>query len=216
MITIKQFVFNSFATNTYVVSDETNKCVIIDAGCYDDKERVKLTGYIESNKLEPVALLNTHCHVDHVCGVAYLKEKYDLDFYANDADNYLLDTVVASGSTYGMEIEQPPKIDKVLKDGEIFKFGNLEFKICQVPGHSKGSLAFYNEKEKILFSGDVLFDGSIGRTDLDGGDLEVLLNSIKEKLFKLPEDTEVLSGHGGPTRIGKEINSNPFLLDNVL
>ncbi len=216
MITIRQFVFNLFATNTYVVSDETNKCVIIDAGCYTKDEENEIIDYIKDNKLEPVALLNTHCHVDHVCGVAFLKQKYNIDFYANNTDNYILEQVVNSAITYGMQIEQPPKIDKMLNDGDTFNFGNTEFKICLVPGHTKGSIAYYCEKEKIIFSGDVLFDGSIGRTDLDGGNLEVLLDSIKENLFKLPEDTEVLSGHGGPTRIGKEINSNPFLLDNVL
>jgi glyoxylase-like metal-dependent hydrolase (beta-lactamase superfamily II) len=115
-----------------------------------------------------------------------------------------------------MKVDQPPKIDKILKDGDIFEFGNTKFKVYHVPGHSRGSLAYYSENDKIIFSGDVLFDGSIGRTDLEGGDLDLLIHSIKEKFFKLPNDVEVLSGHGATTTIGKEVNSNPFLLDNVL
>ena len=216
MITVKQFVFNPFAVNTYIISDESNKCVIIDAGCAGEAEQTTLTNYIEENKLEPTALLNTHCHVDHVSGLSYLKSKYSLDFYANDNDNYLLDAAVASGSVYGMEIDQPPKIDKILNDGDIFEFGNSKLDVIHVPGHSRGSLAFYSDADKILFSGDVLFNGSIGRTDLEGGDLDQLLSSIKDKLFGLAEDVEVLSGHGPSTTIGIEINSNPFLLDNVM
>jgi glyoxylase-like metal-dependent hydrolase (beta-lactamase superfamily II) len=216
MITIKEFVFNSFATNTYILSDNTNECIIIDPGCTNQNEETALTEYIENNELKPVAILNTHFHVDHIAGIYFTKNKYNIDVYGNNNDNYLVDAAIDSGKVYGMDIKEAPKMDKFLNDGDIFKFGNSELKVILVPGHSKGSLAYYSEENNFVISGDVLFNGSIGRTDLAGGDLDVLLKSIKEKLFTLDQNTVVYSGHGPETTIGNEINSNPFLLDNVM
>lgn len=216
MITIKAFAFNPFATNTFVLSDETNKCIIIDPACISEGEQLKISNYINENKLEPTAILNTHFHVDHIAGVHYIRNKYNIDVYGNNQDNYLVDVAIDSGKMYGMDIAEDPKMDKNLNDGDIFKFGNSELKVLLVPGHTKGSLAFYSEKDKFVIAGDVLFNGSIGRTDLPGGNLDELLISIKEKLFALDINTAVHSGHGPETNIGHEINTNPFLLDNVM
>lgn len=216
MITIKEFVFNTFAINTYILSDETKKCVIIDPGCSSSSEEAALSEYITDKQLEPVAIINTHFHVDHVAGVNYVKTKYKIDVYGNENDNYLVEAAVDSGRIYGMEISENPTIDKFLNDGDIYKFGNSELKVMLLPGHTKGSLAYFSEKDGFVIVGDVLFNGSIGRTDLPGGDLDILMNSIKSKLFTLDQNTVVYSGHGPETTIGNEINSNPFLLDNVM
>jgi len=216
MITIKEFVFNSFATNTYILSDDTKKCVIIDPGCSNSSEEDAFSEYIENNNLEPVAIINTHFHVDHIAGIYFTRNKYNIDVYGNENDNYLVDAAIDSGKIYGMDIKEAPKMNKFLNDGDTYKFGNTELKVILVPGHTKGSIAYYSEKDNFVISGDVLFNGSIGRTDLQGGDLDVLLKSIKEKLFTLDQNTVVYSGHGPETTIGNEINSNPFLLDNVM
>ena len=216
MITIKELVFNTFAINTYILSDETKKCIIIDPGCSTKVEEEKLSNYIDENNLEPIAIVNTHFHVDHVAGIYFIKNKYKIDVYGNENDNYLVEAAIDSGKIYGMNIIENPKIDKFLNDGDIYKFGNSILKAIHVPGHTKGSLAYYSEKDNFVISGDVLYNGSIGRTDLQGGDLDILLKSIKEKLFTLDPNTTVYSGHGPETTIGNEINSNPFLLDNVM
>ena len=217
MITIKDFVFNSFATNTYVVSnDNTNECIIIDPGCSNEQEQQKLDNYISDNNLKPVAILNTHFHVDHVAGIYHVKNKYGIKVYGHKDEQYLVEAAINSGKLYGIEIKEQPNIDEYLDDNDNFDLGGVKINVLHVPGHSKGSLAYYIDESKLIFSGDVLFNGSIGRTDLDGGHLETLLDSIKNKLFQLPPDTSVLSGHGPVTTIISEINSNPFLLDNVM
>ena len=216
MITIKEFVFNTFAINTYILSDETKKCIIIDPGCSNTSEEEAMSEYIENNNLKPIAIVNTHFHVDHIAGIYYTKNKYNIDVYGNENDKYLVEAAIDSGKIYGMDIKENPSIDKFLNDGDTYKFGNSELKVILVPGHTKGSLAFYSEKDSFVISGDVLFNGSIGRTDLPGGNLDILLKSIKEKLFTLDQNTVVYSGHGPETTIGNEINSNPFLLDNVM
>lgn len=216
MVTIKEFAFNLFATNTYILSDTTNNCVIIDPSCSTVEEQTILSEYIQKNNLQLKAILNTHFHIDHITGIQYVRNKYNIDVYGNKEDEYLIKEAINLGKIYNMLLSEPPKIDKYLNDGDIYKFGNTEFKILSVPGHTKGSLAYYCEAEKILFSGDVLFNGSIGRTDLSGGSLDELLNSIKNKIFTLDQNVVVYSGHGPETTVGNEINSNPFLLDNVM
>ena len=217
MITIKDFVFNTFATNTYVVSDnDTKKCVIIDPACSDTKEELELTKYIEDNNLTPVAILNTHFHVDHLVGINFIKDKYKIDLYGHKDEDYLINEAETSAELYGFNISGKPQIDKFLNENDVFEFGNTKINVLHVPGHTKGSLAYYINEPKVVFSGDVLFNGSIGRTDLQGGNLETLLKSIKEKMFQLPPETTVFSGHGPETTIVSEINSNPFLLDNVM
>ena len=213
---LKTFIFNPFAVNTYLIYDETKDCVIIDPACVSDDEKNKLVDFITQNNLKPVAILNTHGHVDHVAGEAFVKKQYQIPIYAHKADSILRTKAVDKGLVYGMQIETPPTPDHYLEENESFKFGNSEFKILHLPGHSLGSIAFYSEKDSFIIDGDVLFNGSIGRTDFEDGDLDVLMHSITKKLFALDDNTVVYSGHGPETTIGNEVRSNPFFLDNVL
>ncbi|MBE9468127.1 MAG: MBL fold metallo-hydrolase [Bacteroidetes bacterium] len=208
---IKKFVFNPIQVNTYVVYDETNECVVIDAGCYSENERQELMSFLEQNNLKPIRVLNTHLHIDHILGNTLLFEKYNLLPQANKEDDFLLKQAVFFATSLGMSLDKDsPKIGEYLSENDIVKFGNSELKVIHVPGHSPGSIVFYNEKQNFLFAGDVLFKGSIGRTDLPSGDYDELINGIKNKLFVLPDDVIVYTGHGEQTTIGKEKNSNPF------
>lgn len=208
---VNTLVFNDFSENTYVIFDETNDAVIIDPGCYSAKEQEAFVQYLERKQLNPVKIVNTHCHIDHILGVNFLLEKYNIDFYASKEDEYLFDFLLFSAELYGLKINKTPQINHYISEKDTIKFGNSELKILEVPGHTKGHLAFYTQKEKFVITGDVLFKDSIGRTDLPGGDLDILLNSIRNKLFKLGEDFTVFPGHGEITNIGTEIMHNPFL-----
>lgn len=210
MIHIKTFVFNPFQENTYVVYDDTREAIIIDAGCSDDDEYNTLESFLADNRLKAVKLVNTHCHVDHILGVKHFVKKYNLPFAANKEDYYLLASAQEQGLLFGLNIELPPPIDEGLTEGEPLTFGNSAFDVYHVPGHSQGSVALYNSHAKTVFVGDVLFKGSIGRTDLPGGDYDSLINSIKTKLFTLPNDTRVYTGHGSETSIQAEKDTNPF------
>lgn len=210
---VKTFTFNPFYENTFVIYDDSNECVIIDAGCYSEEEQNQLTDFLTENQLKPKYLLNTHCHVDHILGNKYLKSKYDIEFCANQQDVFLLNNAVEHGKMFGFELEQPPKIDKEINEGDIIRFGNSQFDVICVPGHTPGHVAFYSHEDEFVVVGDVLFKGSIGRTDLEGGDYDILMKSIKEKLLTLDDETLVYSGHGGNTTIGIELKNNPFLIE---
>jgi glyoxylase-like metal-dependent hydrolase (beta-lactamase superfamily II) len=207
---IKKFTFNPFAENTYVVWDDTSECVIIDPGCYESSEEQELAAFIKENKLQPVTLLNTHCHIDHVLGNAFVAEQYNLKPQIHPSENTLLEAVNNYAPVYGIQYKKSPDADLSLADHGEFKFGNTIFKMILAPGHSPGSICFYNEKHKVLIGGDVLFLESIGRTDLPGGHHETLLQSIRERIFTLPEDVVVYPGHMDNTSIGHEKKHNPF------
>jgi len=212
MIQIKTLIFNPFQENTYILYDETKEAVIIDPGCYSALEESKLDGVIKENDLKPVRLLNTHCHIDHVLGNRYVKEHYNLQLEANIGDEFLAKAAQAHGASFGIQMPEPaPDIDVYLNEGEQIKFGNSVLDIVHVPGHSPGSIVFYNKEEGFMIVGDVLFNDSIGRTDLPGGDYDLLSGGIKGKLFPLGDDMKVYPGHGPYTTIGKERRSNPFL-----
>ncbi|CAN5238976.1 MBL fold metallo-hydrolase [soil metagenome] len=211
MITIKSFAFNPFYENSYVLSDETGECVIIDPGCHNEEEEQELKAYIEKNKLKPVKLINTHCHIDHVFGNPFVAETWNLPLEIHPQDLIVLESFPKVCELYGFNGKIQPDAVMSLEEGTQVKFGNSAMEIFFTPGHSPGSVSFYNANEKFLISGDVLFQGSIGRSDLPGGDYETLLRSIKEKLLVLPDDIDVYSGHGAPTKIGIERKSNPFL-----
>jgi glyoxylase-like metal-dependent hydrolase (beta-lactamase superfamily II) len=211
MIQLHQFIFNDFSENTYVLWDETGECVIIDPGCYYENERGDLKKFIEGKKLKPVLLLNTHCHIDHVFGNKWVKENFQVPFYAHLADLFLLNAAVVTGGMYGLHVEASPQPDRFIREGETISYGNTTLRIFEAPGHSPGSICFYNEKEKFVISGDVLFQRSIGRFDLPGGDYEALMQSIFSKLLTLPEDVKVYSGHGPVTTVGEEKRLNPFV-----
>lgn len=211
MIKIKTLVFNPFQENTYLLSDETNECVIVDAGCYTSQEFDLLVNYLEKNSLQPVKLVNTHCHVDHVLGISRLMEKYSIPFEAHKNEDPILANAVTHGKVFGFELEQPPFPTKYINEGDEIKVGNSTLKVLEVPGHSQGSVALYSSEGEFVIVGDVLFRGSIGRTDLPGGDYDQLINSIYKKLLVLDRSTVVYPGHGPSSTIGQEIMTNPFL-----
>lgn len=212
MIQVDFFTFNPFQENTYILSDETKECIIIDPGCYEPSEKEKLASFIENQNLKPVKLINTHCHIDHVLGNSFVAEKYKLQLELNLLEIPLLRAVGSYASQFGIFCEPSPEPFALIKEGDVIQFGNSLLTIIFTPGHSPGSLCFYNEKEKLLISGDVLFQMSIGRTDLPGGDYDMLIKSIREKLFVLKDDVKVYPGHGSATTIGFEKANNPFLM----
>ena len=211
MSRIVRFTFNPYQENTFLIYDNTKQCVIIDPGCYTQQERDKLTGYISEKKLTPVLLLNTHCHIDHVLGNKYIKELYDIPFYMHKADIPVLEAVPNYSRMMGIDAEPSPVADKYLEHGDTVSFGETEYEVRFTPGHSPGSISFYNKAGNYVVAGDVLFSGSIGRTDLPGGDFDTLEDSIKQQLYTLPEETVVYCGHGPETNIGREKRNNPFI-----
>ena len=210
MMTIQTFVFNPFQENTIVAFDETNEAVVIDPGCYEPEERKELDDFISTQKLTVKYLLNTHCHIDHVLGNDYVKEKYKVKLLIHAYDEPLLRAVKNYAPNYGFAGYREALPDQFLKEGDTVQFGNTTLHVLFLPGHSPGHIGFYNREQKVILSGDVLFEGSIGRTDLPGGDFNTLLDSIHRKLFTLPDDVVVYPGHGGTTTLGEEKISNPF------
>lgn len=210
MISIKTLVFNPFAENTYLIYDETQECAIIDPGCYTTEEQDHLKLVVDREGLRPVALLNTHCHIDHVLGNAFVKNTYNISLQIPKDDLGTLEAVPTYASTYGFPNYEHASADKLIEPNEVIKFGNEQLTALFVPGHTKGHVAFVNKKEKLCIGGDVLFDGSIGRTDLPGGNFDVLINSIRSQLFCLPDNTIVYPGHGPTTTIGHEKKTNPY------
>ena len=209
---IKSLTFNPFQENTYILYDETKQCIIIDPGCYENSEKTELANFIESNNLEPVKLINTHCHIDHVLGNKFISEKYNVELCIHKKDLPLLGNTATVAKMYGLDkYEDSPYPKHFLNDGDKLKFGNNELDIIFIPGHAPGHIGLYSEKEGCIISGDVLFNGSIGRTDLPGGDHSTLINSIITKLFPLPNETQVFCGHGPFTNLGYEKKHNPFL-----
>lgn len=208
---IKTFYFNELRTCCYILWDETNEAVIIDPGCISESEKGRLVKFIDENNLSLKMLLNTHGHFDHVMGNVFITQTYNIPTYMNKDDIAQVKRASSYGSYFGIEIPQPSLEVEDLKDGDIIKFGNSELKVSTTPGHSQGGVIFYWDKEKAVFTGDCLFAGSIGRTDLPGGDLDLLKDSLKNKILSLPAETEVYPGHGPKTSIAYEIGSNPFL-----
>ena len=216
MMKIKPFVFNDFAVNSFVIYDESKECIIVDPGCVPGTQEKELEEFISNNNLKPVKLVNTHCHVDHVAGNGFVVDTYNIPVYAHKDDNENLTNATRAGELYGMKINTPPKVSHYLEADDILEFGHSKLNVLHLPGHSKGSIALYAKDERFVVVGDVLFNGSVGRTDLNGGSLDELMSSIKDQLFKLDDDVVVYSGHGPETTIGNEVRSNPFLLDNVM
>ena len=212
MIRIRKFVFNPFQENTYILFDDTKECIIIDPGCFENFEKEQLTDFVKENELNPVKLINTHCHIDHVLGNAFVAKKWNLNLEMHKADLSILLSVSNYAHLYGLEAyEISPEPKRFLDEGDTITFGNSELNILFVPGHAPGHLAFVSHKQKFVIGGDVLFNGSIGRTDLPGGSFEILEKSIKEKMYKLDDDYTVYCGHGPETTIGQEKRTNPFV-----
>jgi len=214
MLSVHKFTFNPIQENTYVLYAENGDCCIIDPGCYFDEERNELVRFIQSKNLKPVYLLNTHCHLDHVFGNKFVSDTWQLPLYLHETEKMVLSFAPKSADMYGLPFENYNGEMKWLNPGDIIKIGDNELKVLFTPGHSPGSVSFYNEKDGYVISGDVLFSGSIGRTDLPGGDYDQLEHSIKTELYILPDETKVYSGHGGGTSIGFEKRNNPFVRED--
>tara|TARA_B100000768_G_scaffold153035_1_gene149046 strand:- start:28856 stop:29497 length:642 start_codon:yes stop_codon:yes gene_type:complete len=212
MLKVKKFTFNSFSENTYVVSDELKNSLIIDPGCYYKAEQDELDRYILNNNLNLKSILHTHSHLDHMFGTAYLSEKYDLDLWISKDDFVTYQSYEKVCEVYDITITfNPIPSPKFFDLNNFFSIEGIKFEILFVPGHSPGHVAFYNKENKFLINGDCLFENSIGRTDLPGGNHQQLISSIKNKIFQLPDETIVYCGHGNETTIKAEKSSNPFL-----
>ena len=214
MINIQKFVFNAFQVNTYVLSDDTNECIIIDPGCSDGVESLQLMDYIKNNGLNPVRVLLTHTHIDHVIGCNAVEELLNIGPEAHKAGLVFLDHSITTAKTYGLDLEKNPEVSKFLNEGEDITFGNSRLEVLYTPGHADGSVCFLSREDGFVIVGDVLFQMSIGRTDFPTGSFDLLKKSIFEKLFVLADDTVVYSGHGPETSVGFEKNNNPFLVDD--
>jgi glyoxylase-like metal-dependent hydrolase (beta-lactamase superfamily II) len=210
MLQVKSFVFNPFQENTYVLFDETNEAVIIDAGCYSISEFNLLRDFIASKKLDVKHYLNTHCHIDHILGNIFVCKEYNLNTKYSEEEVPVFNSGNNVAKLYGLNYMEGPMCTDFIREGDTINFGNTLLDLIHLPGHSPGSIGFYAQSNKVIICGDVLFQGSIGRTDLPLGNHEDLLLSIQTKLFTLPHEVKVYSGHGNATSIGEEIKYNPF------
>jgi hydroxyacylglutathione hydrolase len=211
MLRVHRFTFNPYAENTYVLFDASGKCIIIDPGCYTKEEKNELKTWITDQKLEPVLLLNTHCHIDHILGNAFVYETYGLVPRFHRLELEILRAASVYGPNMGFRVEEAPEPEVFLDEKDSIHFGESELNVLFTPGHSPGSLIFYHTGQKIAIGGDVLFFQSIGRTDLPGGNHMQLISSIRDKLFMLENDYIVYPGHGPETTIGYEKLHNPYI-----
>lgn len=210
---IFKLIFSPIDVNTYILAEDTGDCAIIDCGCYDKEEDEILENFIRDNNINPVLLLNTHSHLDHVFGNGFILKKYGLRAFSSELDELNRKNARQHAMLFGLTMDEPPEPEGFIKDNQSITFGTTEFIALHVPGHTSGSLAFYSEKNGCVFTGDALFSGSIGRTDLHGGNFETLIKSIKSKLFVLPPSTVVYPGHGNETTIDREMKTNPYFHD---
>lgn len=210
-IKVFSFTFNPFEENTYILVAPSDECIIIDPGCFDENERIELRTFIQSNHFQPVRLINTHCHIDHILGNAFVAEEYKVSLEIHEGELPVLHAGMTVAGMYGIPYNPSPSPKGFLKEGDEINFGGNTLRILLTPGHSPASICLYNETDKWIIAGDVLFYESIGRTDLPGGNYNALIKSIKTQLFTLPDDTIVYPGHGPKTTIGYEKMFNPFL-----
>ncbi len=209
---IQTFTFNPFQENTYVLYDNTKECIIIDPGCYTIEEEALLTDFINKNQLNPVKLINTHCHIDHILGNKFVCKKWNINLFTHKEELDLLEASEEISKIYGFEDYNLSPIPKeYLNAGQKIKFGEISLEILFCPGHSPGHICLFCKKNNILIAGDVIFKGSIGRTDLPGGDYKVLLESINKEIICLPNETQIYSGHGPSTVLSEEKKHNPFI-----
>jgi hydroxyacylglutathione hydrolase len=211
MLAVKSFTFSPVQENTYILYNEERDCCIIDPGCYFPGERDELKTVIEKTGLNPVLLLNTHCHLDHVFGNKFIYDTWGLSLHIHEKEKPVLDFAPRSGEQWQLPFDNYEGPLVYLEEGNNIKIGKEELEIRFTPGHSPGSISFYHEAGGFIIGGDVLFNGSVGRTDLPGGSMDVLVNSIQTQFFTLPDETKVYSGHGPVTTIGFEKMNNPFV-----
>ena len=205
------FTFNPYQENTYLLWDDNKDAVILDPGCSNETEQKQLENYIAEHKLKPQQIVNTHCHIDHVLGNKWCKDRYNIALAVPEDEQEVLEAQKVLAPMFGTHNYQPTEPDQLLPKQGFIEVGEEQLKILYVPGHSPGHLAFYHKGSGTCFNGDVLFNGSVGRTDLPGGDHQQLLHSIQTQLYTLPEGTRVFCGHGPETSIGYERLTNPFV-----
>ena len=211
MLHVQSFTFNALAEHTYVIYDETKQCAIIDPGCYEPHEQAALSTFITQHNLRVTHLINTHAHIDHGLGNRYVIDTYNVPLALHPADASLLQAAIEYAPLYGFPAYEPAEATVFLTPGKIIQIGHTSLSVLHVPGHSPGHIALYSAQDELCFSGDVLFQGSIGRTDLPGGDQAALLQSIRQQLLPLGDEVMIYPGHGPTTTIGAEKSSNPFL-----
>ena len=211
MLNVQSFTFNPVQENTYILYNEERLCCIIDPGCYFASEEIVLRNFIELHQLTPKYLLNTHCHLDHIFGNRFIQKTYNLILHLHKLEKQVLDFGPASGQMWQLPFDNYDGELKYIDEGDLIKLGKDELDILFTPGHSPGHICFYDKASKFLIGGDVLFNGSVGRTDLPGGSFETLEQSIKTKLYSLPQDVIVYPGHGNSTTISDEMKTNPFV-----
>lgn len=212
MLYLKTFTFNPFQQNTYLIYDSENTACLIDAGNSNHSENTELKTFITEKQLQLKRFLLTHAHIDHILGARFVFDTYGLLPEVHEQELFFIDRMPQSAEMYGIPCDPAPQPEKFISGGDTFTIGKYEFCCLFTPGHSPGSISFYNKENKILLGGDVLFRGSIGRSDLPMGDHDTLIRSIREQFLVLPDDVKVYSGHGPVTTIGAEKQSNPFLI----
>ncbi|MFN2314110.1 MAG: MBL fold metallo-hydrolase [Bacteroidales bacterium] len=205
-------VFSPIQVNTYIVEGDEGGCIVIDCGCYGRVEERRLEELFTARALKPVLLLNTHCHLDHIFGNGFMLERFSLRSWFHEGDSHNHSSATQHALMFGLDMEEPPAPAGYLSDGEVVTAAGVSLEVIAVAGHSPGGIAFYSEKDGVIFTGDALFAGSIGRSDLPGGDHEQLMTNIRSRLFTLPPDTVVYPGHGPETTIREEMKSNPFFV----
>ena len=209
---IKSFVFNPFQENTYILYDESRECIIIDPGCHNEIEEKELAKFITEKKLKPVGLINTHCHIDHILGNHFVANRWNIDLQIHELEIPFLNAVKSYYIEYGISnYKESPEPKLYLKEGDKITFGESILNILFTPGHSPGHICLYSKTNSLIISGDIIFQMGIGRTDLPGGNYDILIKSITEKLFLLPEETQIYCGHGPSTVLAFEKENNPFL-----
>ncbi|MCI4669785.1 MAG: MBL fold metallo-hydrolase [Bacteroidia bacterium] len=213
MLEIKSFTFNPYQENTYILIDEKRNCAIVDPGCYSQTEQQALVAFIKENELSPLYLLNTHGHIDHMLGNRFVVDEFQVPFLTHRGVIAELEHAESYGPLFGLNPSPSPKPDKLVDEGDIIELGSEKLKVIFTPGHAAGHISFYHEASMNILSGDVLFKGSIGRTDLPGGDYPTLMETIFNKFLPLADNVVVHPGHGPTTTVGEEKRSNPFILD---
>lgn len=213
MIKIATFTVNPFGENSYLLFNETKECIVVDAGFFSPKERELLSVFIEKNELKPILALNTHAHIDHACGVQWVKDIFDIPFALNGDDFPVLNSIIDYGASLGFVVDTIPSVERTIVDGDTIKLGEDTITIIHTPGHTAGGVCLYIKNQKMLLTGDTLFRESIGRTDLPTGNYEQLMHSIIEKVLPLGGDVTIFAGHGQSSTLSHEITQNPFIAE---
>ncbi len=208
---INVFTFGPFQENTYLLHNDENQFLLVDPGCFHPEEEKELEEAVDKLGGKVQAILQTHCHIDHILGTAFSQETFEAKVYAHEKDLVWYNNAQAAGERYGLPVKAPKPVDVLIKEEETLKFGDLELEVMFIPGHAPGHVVFIHHESKQIIGGDVLFQGSIGRTDLPYCDHDLLISGIKEKLYSLPDDYRVWPGHGPSTLLGEEKKTNPFV-----